>query len=195
MCICEEARDLWILNVPNDWQRHCHWLRHYRRHEVTGRFNDCCERRRLLLVRRGAAGIHGAALRARSRRTLAGHLTGSRNSEQWLRSSRNDQQQNHQRVFHEIKTHGSTFYSRDEHSAPHSMIDGRFPAVECEADSMSPQNSAAHARLLGFRQVTTVRLRSYRKACKSVKRRSVSSSVASAIAKTRSHVFFRRLAS
>ena len=70
-----------------------------------------------------------------------------------------------------------------------SIIEERLPIADEDADSISAQNSETHARLLGLRHVATVRARSSRKLCNSVRRRSVSSRVASAMARTRSHVF------
>ena len=61
MSICEEARDFRILNVPNDRQRHCHWLPGYRWHEVAIGLKDGCERRRLLSLGRRTARLHSTA--------------------------------------------------------------------------------------------------------------------------------------
>ena len=96
LCICEEPREIRILNEPNSRHGHCNRLKHHGRHEVDG-FDDGCERRRLLSLGRRTTCLHRTAPGAGHRLAFSLHLAGSRDGQQRLRSHcQNSQQQDRQ---------------------------------------------------------------------------------------------------
>ena len=92
MRVSESPGELGKLGLLDDRQWRFDRMPSERGQEIRRKFRDCGQRRRLPLIGRRAAWILRAAAGAGDRRTLARHLTGSRNSEQRLRHCRNHQQ-------------------------------------------------------------------------------------------------------
>ena len=111
-------RELRKFDLPNRRQRDCVRLQNDRRQESRARCSHGVKRRRLHLIGWRTAGIDRATPSARSGRTVTGHLAGRRYCQERLRSRRNRQQEDYQRIFHESKTHLSTKYSRRRTRAP-----------------------------------------------------------------------------
>ena len=107
MRVVECQRVLRKFYRPNCRQRECQRLQNDRRQKTRVRCRHGTQRRGLNLVGWRTAGVDRATSCTGNGRTFTRHLASRGYCQQRLRSGRNCQQQDYQRVFHESRTHNS----------------------------------------------------------------------------------------